>query len=94
MFSFDHVINEDACQELTYNDTAHKLVQHVRTEGGAGCFITLGLPRSGKTYTMEVSMCPHLPAATSADAGGCQRIRAHLSTPDTLGLCNIRVRER
>ena len=94
MFCFDQVVNEDACQELTYNDTAHKLVQRVRSEGGAGCFITLGLPRSGKTYTMEVRMCPHLPSATSAGVGGCPSIRAHLSTPDTLGLCNIRVRER
>ena len=71
VFYFDQVVNEDAGQDFTYHYTAHSLVKRVRKEGGAGCFITLGLPRSGKTYMMEVSMCAHLPSATSAGSKEC-----------------------
>ena len=74
VFCFDQVVSEDAGQEFTYNYTAHKLVKRVRREGGAGCFITLGVPRSGKTYTMEASMCMHLLPAASAGSQECQCI--------------------
>ena len=64
-FSFNQVVNEDAGLDFAYKFTAGKLVKQVRREGGSGCFISLGLSRSGKTFLMQVSM-PSLPLATSA----------------------------
>ena len=58
VFSFDQVVNEDAGLNFAYDYTAGKLVKQVRREGGSGCFISLGLTRSGKTFMMQVSMLP------------------------------------
>ena len=59
-FGFNLVINEDAGLNVAHHFTAGKLVGKVRREGGTGCFIALGLPNSGKTYMMEVSVSMHL----------------------------------
>ncbi len=56
-FGFNLVINEDAGLHVGNYFTAGKLVGKVRKEGGSGCFVTLGLPGSGKTYMMEVRAC-------------------------------------
>ena len=60
VFTFNQVVNEDAGLNFAYNQTAGKLIKQVRREGGSGCFISLGLTRSGKTFLMQVSM----PSAT------------------------------
>ncbi len=60
IFRVNQVVNEDAGLEFAYTYTAHTMVKTVRRQGGSGCFISLGLPRSGKTFMMEVSMISHL----------------------------------
>ncbi len=74
VFRVDQVVNEDAGLEFAYNYTAHNLVKTVRRQGGSGTFISLGLPRSGKTFMMEVRLL--LPSVISSGVYASQHIRA------------------
>ena len=65
LFKVDQVVNEDASLDFAYQHTAGSLVQRVQREGGSGCFITLGLPCSGKTFLMEVTT----PVSIATSAG-------------------------
>ena len=76
-YKFDQVVNEDAGLDFTYQYTAQGMVDTARREGGSGCFISLGLPGSGKTFLLEVTM--HLPSPTSTGYRGGLLTRA----PDT-----------
>ena len=84
-YKFDQVINEDASLEFAYAYTARDMVRKVMTEGGSGCFISLGLLRSGKTFLVEVSM-----RLAFSNLSGRLRKHAHQSTATCLHAQQLR----